>query len=76
MISAYRLPKKKEVTKVKIALNKHVGTPAVASVRPGQTVRACDVIAATPENHLGTVYHASIDGKVTDITGGIIQIEK
>ncbi|MEK6730870.1 MAG: 4Fe-4S dicluster domain-containing protein [Pseudomonadota bacterium] len=67
---------KKEVANVRIALNRHVGKPAVAMVRPGQTVRAGDVIAATPEDQLGTVYHASIDGTVVDVAVDRVEITK
>lgn len=61
---------------MRIALNRHVGKPAVAMVRPGQTVRAGDVIAATPEDQLGTVYHASIDGTVVDVAVDRVEITK
>ena len=40
----------------------------------GQKVKMCDIIAVTPEDALGTVYHASIDGTITDIDNDLIEI--
>lgn len=62
------------INQVRIPLNKHAGSPAVPIVSMGQKVRMCDMIAATPENKLGTVYHASISGKITEITDSWIEI--
>jgi hypothetical protein len=60
---------------VRIPLNKHVGSPAIPQVKVGQTVRRCDIIAATPQDKLGAIYHASIDGRVTEITENYIEIK-
>lgn len=64
----------KTVEKVRIPLGRHTGAPAIPSVSIGQKVRMTDVIAETPEEKLGTVYHASIAGKVTDVTGYWVEI--
>ena len=55
------------VKKVRIALNQHAGMPAVPHVEIGQRVKMCDIIASTPNNELGAVYHATISGKITAI---------
>lgn len=67
---------KKEVAYVKIALNKHVGVPAVPQVKRGQKVKMTDVIAETPKDKLGAVYHAPIAGTVGEVTDEYIVIEK
>jgi Na+-translocating ferredoxin:NAD+ oxidoreductase RnfC subunit len=65
----------KDIKMVRIPLNKHVGVPAIPLVNLEQKVRMCDIIAATPEDKLGAVYHASIAGKVTGITKEWIEIK-
>lgn len=62
------------VNKVRIALNKHIGAPAIPQVSVGQKVQMCDMIAASPADKLGSVYHASIDGKITEIGENFIEI--
>ncbi|CAL7959263.1 Na+-translocating ferredoxin:NAD+ oxidoreductase subunit C [Gammaproteobacteria bacterium] len=62
------------VKKVRISLNKHIGLPALSQVQMGQKVKMCDIIASTPDDILGTVYHASIDGKITDVNNEWIEI--
>jgi len=64
-----------KIKMARIPLNKHAGAPAIAQVNIGQMVRRCDIIAASPQNKLGTSYHASIDGKVTGITDNYIEIK-
>ncbi len=66
----------KAVKSVKIPLNRHAGAPAIPCVKVGQTVRMCDKIAASPEDKLGAIYHASIEGKVANITNDWIEIRK
>ena len=66
----------KSVDRVRIALNGHTGVPAIPSVKKGATVRMCDPIAASPEDKLGAVYHASIGGKVSDVGEHYIEITK
>lgn len=62
------------VERVRIPLNRHAGAPAVPSVTMGQKVRMTDVIAASPQDKLGTVCHASISGKVSELTEYWIEI--
>lgn len=60
---------------VKIKLNGHAGAPATPLVSVGQRVKMCDKIAETDSTKLGAVYHASIDGVVTEITNDYIEIQ-
>jgi Na+-translocating ferredoxin:NAD+ oxidoreductase RnfC subunit len=67
-------PNVQPVKKVRISLNKHAGHPALPQVKTGQKVKMCDIIASTPDEMLGTVYHASIDGKITEVSSDWIEI--
>lgn len=60
---------------VYIPLKQHVGAPARATVRAGQSVRRGDVIGSMQEGELGADVHASIDGIVVK-TGAEIVIHK
>jgi Na+-translocating ferredoxin:NAD+ oxidoreductase RnfC subunit len=64
----------KEAERVRIPLNRHTGAPAVPTVVKGQKVKMCDVVAETPKDKLGCAYHASIAGKVTDVTEYWVEI--
>jgi hypothetical protein len=44
-------------------------------VRPGERVRAGDVVAAPAPGALGARIHASIDGTVGDVENGAVVIE-
>lgn len=63
-----------DVAKVKIPIAKHTGSPAVATVKQGQKVKMCDMVAMSPPDKLGTVYHASISGVVTAINEKFVEI--
>jgi len=67
---------KQEVDQVKIALNKHIGVPAKPIISLGQKVKYGEVIAKSPDDKLGSVYHASISGKVIDVSNEMIEIRK
>lgn len=67
---------KPEVNRVRIALNRHAGVPAMSKVVPGEKVRMGDIIASSPLDKVGAVYHASIRGTVTDVGEHWIEIEK
>lgn len=69
-----KLAESPAVAKVRIALNKHIGAKAVPTVNLGAEVKRCDIIAASPESAMGSVYHASIAGKITDVTEEYIEI--
>lgn len=62
--------------RVYIPMKQHVGAPAVSIVNVGDMVKQKDVIARTPENLLGTTMHASIDGKVVEVSPSRIVIER
>ncbi len=56
---------------VRIPLQQHIGAPAVASVKPGDKVRAGDEIGAAATDALGVPVHASIDGTVRTVADTI-----
>ncbi|HAZ11521.1 MAG: hypothetical protein A2X86_14130 [Bdellovibrionales bacterium GWA2_49_15] len=67
---------KVESSRVRIALNRHLGVPANPTVTLGQQVLMGDVIGATPEEKMGSIYHASIAGKVTDLSHNVVEITR
>jgi len=64
----------RSVGRVRVPLNRHTGVPAEPTVTPGRKVKMGDVIAASPSDKTGAVYHAPIAGTVTEITGTWIEI--
>lgn len=58
--------------RVTIPLKQHVGAPAIATVRVGESVRTGDLIAAPPAGKLGANIHASISGRVSAIDGMVV----
>lgn len=58
---------------VKIKLSQHIGAPAVPCVKVGDMVTVGDVIANAPDG-LGVAIHASIAGKVEEVTDAYIRI--
>ncbi|MDR2788294.1 MAG: SLBB domain-containing protein [Candidatus Accumulibacter sp.] len=62
--------------RVVIRLRQHIGSPAIACVEAGETVRRGQRIGEAPANALGVPVHASIDGVVTEVTGEAIVIER
>ena len=63
------------VPKVRILLSQHIGAPAQAIVKAGDQVERGQMIAA-PANGLSVGIHASITGKVTEVTDRYIVIAK
>lgn len=63
----------KTVGKVKIRLSQHIGAPAKATVKPGDIVKCGDVIGAAADG-LSVSIHASVAGKVTEVTGEYVEI--
>jgi Na+-translocating ferredoxin:NAD+ oxidoreductase RnfC subunit len=61
-------------TLVKIPLKQHVGVAATALVQAGQSVQCGDLIARVPEGKMGANIHASITGRVQDVTADAISI--
>ena len=69
-------PKLLDVNEVKIFMKQHAGVPAVPVVKKGDSVRKGDLIAEIPEGKLGARYHASIDGKISEVSDQAIIITK
>lgn len=63
------------VPKVRILLSQHIGAPAQAIVKAGDQVERGQMIGA-PANGLSVGIHASITGKVTEVTDRYIVIAK
>lgn len=61
-------------THVTIPLASHIGRPAVPTVQVGDRVRLGDVIADLPRDQLGCPAHASITGRVSNVSAESIQI--
>jgi biotin carboxyl carrier protein len=64
-----------DAKKVKIMLSQHIGAPATPVVKEGDSVVKGQVVASTKDK-LGADIHASIDGKVGEITKTYIKIER
>lgn len=65
------------VTKrAKIMLGQGIGTPAVATVKKGDTVKLGEKIGIYTSDKLGVSVHSPIDGIVTEVTGNSVIIEK
>ena len=60
---------------VYIPFSQHVGKPATAVVKVGDAVKVGDVVAQTEADALGTTMHASINGRVKEITDKFVIIE-
>lgn len=58
--------------RVVLPLKQHAGAPAEAVVRPGERVRAGDVVAAPAKDALGARIHASIAGTVRGVDGAVV----
>jgi len=68
-------PKEISVGKVKIPLQQHIGKASEATVKKGEAVEERQVIAKIPDGELGANIHASISGKVKEVTKEFILIE-
>ena len=55
-----------------LPLKQHAGAPAEVAVRPGERVRAGDVVAAPQKGALGARIHASIAGTVRGVDGSVV----
>lgn len=60
--------------RVKLPLKMHLGVPSIPLVKAGDRVQAGQKIGAIPEKKLGATLHASISGKVAEVTGDAITI--
>jgi Na+-translocating ferredoxin:NAD+ oxidoreductase RnfC subunit len=68
--------KKLDISNVKIHLRQHIGVPANPIVILGQSVQKGELIAEIEEGKIGAQIHASIDGRITNISQDFIQIAK
>ena len=62
------------VKSVRIPLRQHIGAPAVACVKKGDLVRRGQMIAE-PAKGLSAAVHASVTGKVREVTATEIVID-
>ena len=60
--------------RVSIPLQQHIGAPAQPVVNEGDSVSTGDPIARIPEGQLGAALHASITGRVSNVTQQAIEI--
>jgi Na+-translocating ferredoxin:NAD+ oxidoreductase RnfC subunit len=63
------------IKKVKILLQQHIGKPAKPIVKKGEVVEEGQMIGKIPDGELGANIHASISGKVSEVTSESISIE-
>jgi Na+-translocating ferredoxin:NAD+ oxidoreductase RnfC subunit len=63
--SAYR------TNSVRIPLSQHVGARSIPIVKLNDKVKVGEVLAEIPKGALGAKIHASIEGKITDISDSI-----
>jgi Na+-translocating ferredoxin:NAD+ oxidoreductase RnfC subunit len=63
------------VSSVRILLSQHVGKPATAAVREGESVYVGDVVGKVDPSEVGVNIHASIKGTVRDVTDDHVIIE-
>lgn len=72
-LTQYDLPAPLEETpvaarEVRLLLSQHIGAPAVAAVKQGDSVAAGALVGAVPEEKLGTAVHTPIAGTVRAVT--------
>ena len=65
--------KEQRIHKVKILLSQHIGAPAVPTVEKGAQVK-CGQCIANPAQGLSVGIHASVDGRVQEVTERYIVI--
>ena len=63
------------VSSVRILLSQHVGKPATAAVREGESVHVGDVVGKVDPSEMGVNIHASIKGTVREVTEEFVVIE-
>jgi Na+-translocating ferredoxin:NAD+ oxidoreductase RnfC subunit len=77
-LAKYQLPqlqiRKYESKKVIIPINRHIGKPATVTTAVGDRVKIGDIIALSDDGGLGSVYHASIVGSITDCDTNHVEI--
>ncbi|MDR2345656.1 MAG: SLBB domain-containing protein [Planctomycetaceae bacterium] len=65
-----------DVKRVVILLRQHIGAPAVPIVSCGDNIEKGDLIARKNDSGIGANIHASISGKIANITNEAIEITK
>ena len=75
MLKHHSIQKKYLINKVRIPLQQHIGKPAKAIVKKGEVVEEGQMIGKVPDGELGANIHASISGKVKEVTAESISIE-
>ncbi|OIP28308.1 hypothetical protein AUK22_04380 [bacterium CG2_30_54_10] len=60
--------------KVKLPLKMHIGAPSIPIVKAGDRVQVGQKIGEIPEKKLGAALHASISGRVAEVSGDAITI--
>ncbi|HSW55066.1 MAG TPA: 4Fe-4S dicluster domain-containing protein [Ignavibacteriaceae bacterium] len=63
------------INKVKVPLHQHIGQHAQAIVKKGESVKEGQMIGKVQDGELGANIHASISGKVKEVTAESISIE-
>jgi Na+-translocating ferredoxin:NAD+ oxidoreductase RnfC subunit len=63
------------INKVRIPFQQHIGKPAKAIVKKDEVVEEGQLIGKVPNGELGANIHASISGKVKEVTAESISIE-
>ena len=63
------------IKRVKLLRSQHIGAPAVPNVKKGDVVERGQMLA-TPAEGLSVAVHASIDGKIIEVTEKYVIIEK
>ena len=58
--------------RVTIPLSQHIGAPAQATVKVGDQVKVGDVIGRPPADKLGAPVHASINGRVSEVSDRVV----
>ena len=64
-----------EIKRVRLMCSQHIGAPAVPAVKEGDTVEKGQMVAA-PADGLSVAVHASISGKVMEVTDKYVIIQK
>ena len=59
---------------IKLMLSQHIGAPAEATVKKGDTVTAGQIVARASEGKLGVNIHTPFAGKVTEATDKFIKV--
>jgi Na+-translocating ferredoxin:NAD+ oxidoreductase RnfC subunit len=63
------------IDRLRVPLKQHAGAPAAPVVRPGDRVRAGDLLGEIPEDALGARVHAGLPGTVTTVDPTAVTIE-